>query len=112
MWLARIAMLAWAGVWLWFTFAHVLARNPACNSSENADPNELAPSLLAAIPILLVAILAWLYPRIGGVALILAAIFAAWSFDGAAARLALPPALIGILMIAITMSKLPSEPRA
>ncbi len=103
MWLARIGLLGWAGFWLYFTLAHTFGGNPA----------DVAPSLFVAIPILAITILALLRPRIGGVFLMLAAIFAAWYFDGAVARLAfaLPPGLIGILMFAIAKSK-PSEPRA
>lgn len=107
MWLARIALLGWAGFWLWFTLSHAISPEDYDSSSGGADPNDVAYSLLFAIPILVVTLLAWIYPRIGGVALILAAGFAAWYFDDTFARLmlALPPGLIGVLLLAIVASE-------
>ncbi len=113
-WLARILAVAWAGFWLWFGVGWaVLERLPWYRIALSF----FQPGLIFAA----VVCVAWLWPRAGGVLLILTGfVLASWyavSFgDRPAAQklfvlstFALPPLVAGLLLL---ISPLPPRPSA
>ena len=92
-WGASLLTVVWGGFWVWFALMHILA--------DNASASDIAPVLLFATPVLILAVLALIFPRIGGLLMIPAAIFGAWFFDDAGARmlLATPALLLGATLV-------------
>ncbi len=92
-WGASVLTALWGGFWVWFALMHLV------DASDNAA--DILPVLLFALPVLLLALLAITMPRIGGIALMPAAIFGAWYFDDPGARmlLATPALLLGATLI-------------
>lgn len=89
--LAKFLTLVWAAFWLWFCLATL--------ASESWPPDLHGVGIAAAIASLAAA--TWLFPRAGGIAMILAAVLSAWFFHHTAALtlLSLPAAIIGIISI-------------
>jgi hypothetical protein len=69
--------------------------------ADNASASDIAPVVLFAAPVLVLTLLALIFPRIGGLLMIPAAIFGAWFFDDAGARmlLATPALLLGATLV-------------
>ena len=77
-------LFAWVGMWVFFVVAS--------HATEGAAL--LAEGLTVALPLVLLAWLAWKKPRAAGVGLLVAGLAAAWFFRNPAAELALAaPAL-------------------
>lgn len=83
----------WGGFWVWFALMHVL-------DGENTAA-DLVPAILFAAPVLILSMLALIFPRIGGILMIPAAVFGAWFFDDAGARmlLATPALALGATLV-------------
>jgi hypothetical protein len=92
-WGASVLTVVWGGFWVWFALMHILA--------DNASASDIAPVVLFAAPVLVLTLLALIFPRIGGLLMIPAAIFGAWFFDDAGARmlLATPALLLGATLV-------------
>lgn len=86
-WGASLLTALWGGFWVWFALMHVFD-----GESTAAD---LLPVALFTLPVLILSILALAFPRIGGLLMLPAAVFGAWFFDDAGARMLLAtPALL------------------
>ena len=111
-WGASLLTVAWGGFWIWFALMHILGPE-----SSAAD---MMPVLLFATPVLILALLALIMPRVGGMLMIPAAIFGAWFFDDAGARmlLATPALLLGATLVWLgpwrrrSLARLPKRKRA
>lgn len=92
-WGASLLTAVWGGFWVWFALMHIL--------SDKASASDIAPVMLFATPVLVLTLLALIFPRIGGLLMIPAAIFGAWFFDDAGARmlLATPALLLGATLV-------------
>ena len=92
-WGASLLTAIWGGFWVWFALMHIFD-----NESTAAD---LIPVMTFAAPVLILSILALIFPRIGGLVLIPSAIFGAWFFDDAGARmlLATPALVLGATLV-------------
>jgi len=92
-WGASLLTAAWGGFWVWFALMHVFDAE-----STTAD---LLPVALFTLPVLILSILAVVFPRIGGLLMLPAAVFGAWFFDDAGARmlLATPALLLGATLV-------------
>ncbi|MHA7814577.1 MAG: hypothetical protein ACX94C_14425 [Phycisphaerales bacterium] len=92
-WGASLLTAAWGGFWVWFALMHVFDAE-----STTAD---LLPVVLFTLPVLILSILAVVSPRIGGLLMLPAAVFGAWFFDDAGARmlLATPALLLGATLV-------------
>ncbi|MBZ0171970.1 MAG: hypothetical protein K8E66_06285 [Phycisphaerales bacterium] len=85
-------MLIWAAFWLWF-----------CGASVASDWNGTIPwqpIFMIVLPIIAFAVLGLAAPRVVGLLLIPASVFAAWYFDhiGAQLILALPMLVTGVAL--------------
>jgi hypothetical protein len=91
-----MSTLAWAGFWAWFVVAVVVSE--ARHGVHGGIP--VAGAWLAALSALLVAV--WRWPKVGGLAMIVAGIGAAVYFNNSGAQLllALPAVAIGGLALA------------
>ncbi|MCR9074672.1 MAG: hypothetical protein NXI07_01400 [bacterium] len=92
-WSASLLTALWGGFWVWFALMHVLD-----GESTAAD---LLPVALFTLPVLILSILALAFPRIGGLLMLPAAVFGAWFFDDAGARmlLATPALILGATLV-------------
>ncbi len=92
-WGASLLTAAWGGFWVWFALMHIL--------DDQSTPADLLPVALFALPVLILSILALALPRIGGLLMLPAAVFGAWFFDDAGARmlLATPALLLGATLV-------------
>jgi len=92
-WGASLLTAIWGGFWVWFAVLHVF--------EGDTYAAELMPVITFAAPVLILSLLAVVFPRIGGLLLIPAAIFGAWFFDDAGARmlLATPALLLGAMLV-------------
>ncbi len=103
-WLARILAVAWAGFWLWFGVAWAV--------HERLGWQGVALSTLRpGIPFVAVVVLAWLWPRLGGVIMVLTgfglAVWYAINFGHmptgtkvfTLSTFALPPAVCGLILL-------------
>jgi hypothetical protein len=92
-WGASLLTAIWGGFWVWFAVMHVF--------EGEGTGSSLIPVLSFAAPVLVLSILGMVFPRIGGLLLIPAAIFGAWFFDDAGARmlLATPALLLGAMLV-------------
>lgn len=90
---ASLLTVLWGGFWIWFALMHIL-------DGENTAA-DLVPMLLFATPVLILSLLALIFPRIGGLLMIPAAMFGAWFFDDAGARmlLATPALVLGATLV-------------
>lgn len=91
LYVVRGLLLLWAGFWTWFVLMTLV--------SEGLGGWPYALRFLG--PLAATVVVAWLWPRIGGLLLMLGAAFAAWYSDNAGARilLALPAALCGVACV-------------
>ena len=91
-WGLSLLTLTWGGFWVWF------ALMSAIGSESGA---ELVPFVLFATPVLVLSLLALLFPRRGVILMMPAAMFGAWFFDDAGARmlLATPALALGAALI-------------
>jgi hypothetical protein len=87
---ARVLVLAWAGFWLWFNIASALG-----------ERDGFTQHMVMAAVTLILAGTCWFWPRVGGVLMVAAGIFAAWAFHNSVAftLLSLPAATIGVILI-------------
>ena len=92
-WSASLLTALWGGFWVWFALMHVFD-----GESTAAD---LLPVALFTLPVLILSILALAFPRIGGLLMLPAAVFGAWFFDDAGARmlLATPALILGATLV-------------
>lgn len=92
-WGASLLTALWGGFWVWFALMHVFD-----GESTAAD---LLPVALFTLPVLILSILALAFPRIGGLLMLPAAVFGAWFFDDAGARmlLATPALILGATLV-------------
>ncbi|HCT45728.1 MAG TPA: hypothetical protein DF699_10995, partial [Phycisphaerales bacterium] len=92
-WGASLLTALWGGFWVWFALMHIFD-----GQSTAAD---LLLVALFTLPVLILSILAVVFPRIAGILLIPAAAFGAWFFDDPGARmlLATPALLLGATLI-------------
>ena len=90
---ASLLTVLWGGFWVWFALMHIL-------DGENTAA-DLIPVLLFTLPVLIMSMLALIFPRIGGLLMIPAAMFGAWFFDDAGARmlLATPALVLGATLV-------------
>ena len=96
LWIGRGLLLLWAGFWLWFNLASGISEMPVHGWGA------LAGHLVTAGVMTGFGVLAWLYPRVGGLGLFLLAGAMAWFFHptlAVAAILVLPPVVIGTLLL-------------
>ena len=97
---ARILLLLWAGFWTWFVVAHIVM-----------DGWDVLPQAsLILVPLLCPVVLCFIWPRVGGVALICAGI-AAWLYFGGGLTsthciLALPAVLFGAVFLFLGSKRL------
>jgi len=92
-WGASLISVLWGMFWLWFALMHIL---------DGSDTSaSIMPVVIFSLPVLLLSMLALTMPRIGGILMIPAAVFGAWFFDDAGARmlLATPALLLGATLI-------------
>lgn len=84
--IGRVVLLAWAGFWAWFLFAHVVSEPPAPQPWVG----------LALVGALTLA--AWFRPRLGALGLVAGGVWAAWFFGNtfAVTAIALPAGLIAV----------------
>ncbi len=89
-WVARSLLIVWAGFWLWFNIASMVGER------DGAQPH-----LALALITVALAVTCWCWPRIGGVLMIAAGVFAARAFPHTAAflLLAVPGTAIGVLLL-------------
>ncbi len=91
----RIVLLAWAGFWTWFNLASLIG--------EMADLGVWINHGLLAAVIVAVTVLAFLWPRVGGIALLVLTVGLAVFFRGVEPFVALiflaPPAVAGLLTL-------------
>ena len=92
-WGASLLTVVWGGFWVWFALMHILG--------DDRSASDIMPVLLFAAPVLILSLLALALPRLGGLLMIPAAIFGAWFFDDAGARmlLATPALLLGATLV-------------
>lgn len=104
-WGASLLTVAWGCFWIWFALMHILGPE-----SSAAD---IMPVLLFAAPVLVLSLLALITPRVGGLLMLPAAVFGAWFFDDAGARmlLATPALLLGATLVWLGPWKRPSLAR-
>ncbi|MHC4224534.1 MAG: DUF7670 domain-containing protein [Planctomycetota bacterium] len=96
-WIARGLLILWIGFWVWFNIASGI-------SEVGTDGiGALLAHSMVAIVILAAGVVAWRWPLAGGVLLLLLAAFGQWFFHPnlqVAAVLTLPPAVVGLLLVA------------
>jgi hypothetical protein len=92
-WGASLLTVVWGGFWVWFALMHILG--------DDSSASDIMPVLLFAAPVLILSLLALALPRLGGLLMIPAAVFGAWFFDDAGARmlLATPALLLGATLV-------------
>ncbi len=89
---ATALLLLWGGFWLWFAGASILSE---------FDPATLAiPLFRFVLPLVLLIALGIATPRLGGILLIAASVYAVIYYDNTSARLllALPAFLAGVAL--------------
>ena len=91
-WIARGVLLLWLGFWGWFSIAEV------AGGVTGAWMHLLVP----LTPMVVLTVVAWLFPRVGGGLLIAGAALALFFFDDTTAWLALsgPALLAGGMLLA------------
>jgi hypothetical protein len=90
-WFARFMVVLWAAFWIWFNVATATAEN------EGRWQHVALAGAAAAM-----AAVSWVWPRVGGVLMIVAGMIAAWRFHVQPADIALmavPTVLVGILLL-------------
>lgn len=102
---ASLLTVLWGGFWVWFALMHIL-------DGENTAA-DLVPVLLFTAPVLILSLLALIFPRFGGLLMIPAAMFGAWFFDDAGARmlLATPALVLGATLVWLGPWKRPTFAR-
>jgi len=93
----RGLVLAWAGFWAWFVIVVSIGEPPS-------PPWWIPTAWLASLAVLVV--LCWKRPILGGLALVVSGLLAAWYFDhpGARALLAAPAIALGLGCLAVGRS--------
>jgi hypothetical protein len=103
-WTPRVAVSAWAGFWIWFVL--MVGTSDIAQGLHGAIP--AVAGFLGALTALTAAV--WIWPRLGGLALMAAGIGAAVYFpnNGARLLLAMPAILIGVVsMLAPQAGRIP-----
>lgn len=96
------ALLLWAGFWLWFSISDVISEPTLA-----WQPYTFIGSLVA------LSLIAWKVPKVGGVLLVAAGLFAGYYFNNIWARgmLALPAMIIGAARVAAACRPASTLPR-
>jgi hypothetical protein len=92
LWLARGLLILWAGFWLWFNIASAIGESDGAWWHIGVAAATLALFLAS-----------WFWPKVGGVLMVAAGMFAARAFGHTAALtiLAIPAATIGVILLLV-----------
>lgn len=92
-WAASLLVVTWAALWLTFTLLY--------RFSDDATSDDNLPVLSFSAPMIVLAILSVLTPRVGGLLLVPSGVFAAWFFASTSAQavLAAPAIVLGLALV-------------